>query len=136
MGVGIALYKRTSDLTVSEPGINANGTYTKGGRLYEVPLHNNDQQYGTVQSGLIMIQQDQYSNKTVNYFNQPARVVPNMPPMVFPGKAKLMTKNGCPLSMSTSTRVCWFDGSLGSTCHASPPRPALATAVGSVPRAR
>jgi len=52
MNVGVSLFKRTDNLNDSEYGRTPDGSW-KPGRLYEVPLHDNDKQWSTVPTGTI-----------------------------------------------------------------------------------
>ena len=58
MGVGINMYKRTDNLSESAPRMTSDWDGFKRNQWFEVPLHENDQQYGTLRTGLINIQPD------------------------------------------------------------------------------
>ena len=58
MAVGLSILKQTDDLTQSVPSMSSFTRRFEGGKLYEVPLHDNNVQYRTVSTGLVEIQPD------------------------------------------------------------------------------
>ena len=105
MDVGLLLYKRTDNLTESEPMVLTNGTYIRGNnqtgyafeQFYKVPLHRDDQQYDTVSTGLVKIQPDLVSQGLIDFvegFGTPQE----FPPFMRPDRASYISTNGCPLS--------------------------------------
>ena len=94
--IGIALYKRTDNLSESEPRMTSGSKVFQGGQLFEVPLHHNDQQYGAVTTGLVRVQPDQlnqgFTNWVSEYHNK------DFPPLVYPDHTKAQSVNGCSMS--------------------------------------
>ena len=52
------LYKRTANLSESEPRMTSAWDGFKGGQLFDVPLHDTNRQYATVSTGLVRVQPD------------------------------------------------------------------------------
>ena len=111
MAVGIALYKRTDNLTESEPRMTSTMKGFKAGQLFEVPLHNNDRQYATVLTGLIKVQPDRLGKPLVEWANGGGRYIPDLPAVTYPDHAQWAAVNGCPLSQSVHRT--YFIGSVG-----------------------
>ena len=65
MATGVSLYRRTANLNESEPMMtrsswDGDGRWTgfKRGRPFDIPLHDNNMQYATINSGLVKVQPD------------------------------------------------------------------------------
>ena len=98
MSVGIYIYKQTDNLAESEPRMTSDWKGFQGGQLFEVPLHDNDQQYRTIPTGLVRVQEDRMSQGFVNWIKPSAD--PAFPPISYPENASYVAINGCPLSFS------------------------------------
>jgi serine/threonine protein kinase len=116
MDVGLSLYKRTDNLSESEPRMNITTGVFEEGKMFEVPLHDNNQQYCTVSTGLIRIQPDLYHSNFVDWMNEQSRFDPHYPPMNLDSR-DAYTKNGCPLS--ANTHRTYFIGEVGDYFLAS-----------------
>ena len=97
MFTGISLYKRTADLSRSAPRMTPDWDGFKAGLEFEVPLHDNNQQYSTVVTGLIKVQTDTASPGLTDWITRYAD--PDLPTMRFPDTADSNAINGCPLSL-------------------------------------
>ena len=53
--MGINLFKRTANLSESEPRMTSAWDGFKGGQLFDVPLHDKDREYRTVSTGLVRV---------------------------------------------------------------------------------
>ena len=69
MFVGIQIYKRTDNLSQSEPRMTSDWDGFKHNQLFEVPLHDNDKQYATVSTGLIRVTSDVCGADLVEWMN-------------------------------------------------------------------
>ena len=69
MAVRISIFKQTDNLTESEPRMTSDWKGFQGGQLFEVPLHDNNQQYRNISTGLVRIQPDQAGEGFVNVLN-------------------------------------------------------------------
>ena len=101
MSVGINIFKQTDNIAESEPRMTSDWKGFEGGQLFEVPLHDNNQQYRTISTGLVKIQPDQIGQSSIDLLtpiNDPA-----FPPMTLPGKAWNVALNGCPLAFGVRT---------------------------------
>merc|ERR1719272_2577919 len=110
--VGVALYKRTADLTESEPRMTSKPPWTLTDRLpYEVPLYSNNQfpAYRTISTGLVMVQPDRMSEQLVDFVNGNGLSQAWFPPFVYPGY--YTAANGCPLS--SSVHRTYYIGEVG-----------------------
>ena len=95
MNVGINIYKRTDDLTESEPRMTKNWTIM-GGQHFEVPLHANDEEYTKVTTGLVRVQPARMGKGFVDWLNGFRDKA--FPPVVYPEHATMWAANGCPYS--------------------------------------
>ena len=97
MSVGINIYKQTDNIAESEPRMTSDWKGFEGGQLFEVPLHDNNQQYRNISTGLVKIQPSGVGQGFVDFltpFNDPA-----FPPMSLPGNASVAAVNGCPMAL-------------------------------------
>ena len=69
MATGIGLYKRTANLSESEPRMTSAWDGFKAGQLFEVPLHDSNQQYDAVSTGLVKVQPDRVNKGLVEWVN-------------------------------------------------------------------
>ena len=107
METGINIYKRTGQnesqarmVPDRHGGLSANSSF-KGGRLYQVPLHEDDQQYDDVSTGLVHVQPDMWGPGLVKYVTQ--FYDPAYPwRMSYPNHSRFNSINGCPLSMNAN----------------------------------
>ena len=123
MLMGFAIYKRTDNVSESEPHMTpdywASPNFTKHdprnsfkrGHLYEVPLHNNDREYATVSTGLVKIQQDRLNEGFANFYHDQNWDDDSLPPMSWPDHINTVAVNGCPLSISAHRT--YFIGEVG-----------------------
>jgi len=96
MSVGINIYKQTDNIAESEPRMTSDWKGFEGGQLFEVPLHDNNQQYRNISTGLVTIQPDQMGQGFIDFLtpiNDPAFL-----PMTYPGNSTGIAINGCPLA--------------------------------------
>ena len=77
-GMALRLYKRTDDLTESETRRTSDGTF-KDGQSFDVPLHDNNQPYRTISTGLIRIQTDISGVGLADAFGSLGRYKPAFP---------------------------------------------------------
>ena len=102
MPTGLALYKRTANLSESEPRMTSAWDGFKRDQLFQVPLYDDsDQQYGTVSTGLVKVQPDILSQESVDWINSFARdsnEPGSFPPLRYPHHTDYNTINGCLLS--------------------------------------
>ena len=96
MYTSVNLHKQTSR-NESQPRMTSDWKGFKAGQLFQVPLHDNNQQYATVSTGLVQIQPDHCSNETVAWINRYAD--PDLPPLIYPKHSVCNGVNGCPLSI-------------------------------------
>ena len=80
-GQALRLYKRTDNLTESETRRTSDGTF-KSGQLFDVPLHDNNQPYRTISTGLIRIQTDISGVGLADAFGRRGRYQPAFPRVV------------------------------------------------------
>lgn len=85
MDVGINLFKQTDNLTESEPRMTSDWDGFKRNQSFEVPLHDNDQQYRTISTGLVQIQPDRFGQGFIDFITP--SYVEGFPPMSLPGNA-------------------------------------------------
>ena len=97
MSVGINLYKQTDNIAESEPRMTSDWKGFEGGQLFEVPLHDNNQQYRNISTGLVKIQPDQMGQGFIDFLT-PIKD-PAFPPMTYPGNSTYVAINGCPLAL-------------------------------------
>ena len=98
MSVGISIFKQTENIAESEPRMTSDWKGFEGGHLFEVPLHDNNQQYRNISTGLVKIQPSEVPQSFLDFlapYNDPA-----FPPMTKPGNASYVAINGCPLAFS------------------------------------
>ena len=96
MSVGINIFKQTDNIAESEPRMTSDWKGFEGGQLFEVPLHDNNQQYRNISTGLVKIQPDQMGQGFVDFlatYNDPAFL-----PMAYPDNSTSVAINGCPLA--------------------------------------
>ena len=84
MSVGINIYKRTDNLAESEPRMTSDWKGFQGGQLFEVPLHDNNQQYRNISTGLVRIQPGQMGESFVDWFFMNQLTDPAFPPFSYP----------------------------------------------------
>ena len=77
-GQALRLYKRTDNLTESETRRTSDGTF-KDGQSFDVPLHDNNQPYRTISTGLIRIQTDVLGIGFANAMGRLGRYQPAFP---------------------------------------------------------
>ena len=106
---GINIYKRTDNLSESEPRMTSGSGGFKRGQFFEVPLHENNQQYGTCRTGLIRVQPDILGETLVGWINQFKD--PDYPELRYPDHATFNSVNGCPLSQSANRTYFLQSGS-------------------------
>ena len=97
MSVGINLFKQTDNIAESEPRMTSDWKGFEGGQLFEVPLHDNNQQYRNISTGLVKIQPSGFGQGLIDFiapFHDPS-----FPPMTRPGNASYAAINGCPLAL-------------------------------------
>ena len=97
-GLGIQIYKRTNNLSESEPRLT---NFSKGymrGQNFSVPLHDNNRPYRTVATGLIKVQPDRCGPGIVKFLNDGAD--PSLPKL--PANVSCQAANGCMLSASAN----------------------------------
>ena len=82
MDVGINIFKQTDNLAESEPRMTSDWKGFQGGQLFEVPLHDNNQQYRNISTGLVRVQEDRMSQGFVNW-TKPF-IDTAFPPMSYP----------------------------------------------------
>ena len=97
MSVGINIYKQTDNIAESEPRMTSDWKGFEGGQLFEVPLHDNNQQYRTISTGLVKIQPDQMGQGFIDFLT-PIKD-PAFPPMALPDNSSHVAINGCPLAL-------------------------------------
>lgn len=109
MAVGLSILKQTDDLAQSVPSMNSFTRRFEGGKLYKVPLHDNNVQYRTVSTGLVEIQPDFTAAGYEDFLNAPGRADPLYP--MLKGPASEVAANGCP--MSNSVHRTYYIGDVG-----------------------
>ena len=97
MSVGINIFKQTDNIAESEPRMTSDWKGFEGGQLFEVPLHDNNQQYRNISTGLVKIQPDRFGQDAVDFFTP--HFDPAFPPMSFPSNSSYAAFNGCPLAL-------------------------------------
>ena len=105
MTVGLNIYKRTDNLSESQPRMTSDWPreWKQWQRLpFEVPLHDNDQQYATVSTGLIKVQPDIVNKRHTDWLIRLSS--PDFPPYLYadPASHTAGSVNGCPLSLSAN----------------------------------
>ena len=102
--MGLNLYKRTDNLSESSPRMtsNADGTWQglKGGQNFSVPLHDNNVQYDTVTTGLVMFEPDHLSPLFNDYMKANGEPIPSLPYTNAPLTSHSV--NGCLLSQGAN----------------------------------
>lgn len=96
MTTGVSLYKRTANLSESEPRMTADWDGFKDGQQFEVPLHDNDQPSNVVKTGLVQVQPDILPKEFVEFW-MAHYSNPDRPPVLYPD-SKWLSINGCPMS--------------------------------------
>ena len=96
-GVGISIFKQTDNLAESEPRMTSDWKGFEGGQLFEVPLHDNNQQYRNISTGLVKIQPDRFGQAYVDFLTP--YYDPAFPPLSYPGNSSSNAINGCPLAL-------------------------------------
>lgn len=91
----LALYKRTDNLNESEPRMAPDRKSFRRGQNFSVPLHNKDQQYRTVTTGLVKVQPDNVGPGLAAYYK--ALSDPDLPNVSYPDHSDWPGYNGCPL---------------------------------------
>jgi len=99
MFTGVNVYKRTDDLALSEPQMARDWSGFKHGEGFEVPLHENDEVYGTLATGLIPLEPDHIAQGLVDFIAG-LGWDPNFPPMN--NASMLNSMNGCALGQSAN----------------------------------
>ena len=103
--MGTAIFKRTNDLSKSQPRMTSAWTEPgagrssfKGGQYFEVPLHDNNEEYGTVSTGLIQEQPDLFPPTFVTWISGFTDLDPDLPEFSCPDHCWTAAVGGCPLS--------------------------------------
>ena len=95
MTVGVALFKRTDNLSESEPRMAPDWSGFRGGQNFSVPLHDKDRQYRNVTTGLVKVQPDNLGRGFVSFMKSISD--PNLPNVSYPDHASWEGFNGCAL---------------------------------------
>ena len=104
--IGVGLYRQTSNISESEQrvvpitGKSGQNKRNRTGQIFEVPLHDNKQQYKTMSTGLIRVQAEPMSKGFTDWMAPWAD--PDYPPMEYPDHAFWTAINGCPLSIGAN----------------------------------
>ena len=98
MSVGINIYKQTDNIAESAPRMTSDWKGFEGGQLFEVPLHDNNQQYRNISTGLVKIQPSRVGGQGFLDFLAPFND-PAFAPMTLPNNASAWAINGCPMAL-------------------------------------
>ena len=108
VALGINIYKRTNNLSESEPRVmplawngRGNASAERARREYLVPLHDYDTQYKTISTGLVRVQPEGLSKAYIAW-QQTQLNDTDYPPVVYPTHATWLAVNGCPLSVGAN----------------------------------
>ena len=100
MALGLELFRRTANLSESEPRMLSNWSWSKGGQNFSVPLHDNDRQYRTVTTGLARVQPDRCPLGMARYYNDDFNQALKW--LKMPDDAPCFSVNGCTLSQGAN----------------------------------
>ena len=114
MTTGLNIYKRTDNLSESQPRMTSDWprTWDQWQRLpFEVPLHDNDKQYGTFTTGLIKVQGDIVNERHTDWLIRLSS--PDFPEYLYadPASHTSGSVNGCSLSLSANRS--YYIGEIG-----------------------
>ena len=82
MDVGIGIYMQTGNLAESEPRMTSDWDGFKRNQSFEVPLHDNNQQYRTISTGLVRIQPDFFGQGFIDFITP--YYAEGFPPLSYP----------------------------------------------------
>ena len=107
--LGMNLYRRTANLSASEPRVvpldwTGDANDERALREYLVPLHDYNTPYKAVATGLVRVQPEGFSQATVVWASTMLNDS-DCPPMVYPAHATCRAVNGCPLAIGAN-RTC------------------------------
>ena len=103
--MGVGLFKLTSNLSESEPRMTNDRAGFKSNLSYSVPLHDNDQHYRDVRTGLILVQPDVAGRGFVNFLlnvSNRSKARLGLPDLEYQNHASWTSVNGCSLSQSVN----------------------------------
>ena len=108
--IGVNLYLQTDNVSESEQRVVPSGEKRQQtGQIFEVPLHDNNQQYTTMSTGLIRVQAESVSKGLADWFA--VMRDPDYPPMEYPDHAFWSASSGCPLSVGANRTYYLATGS-------------------------
>ena len=102
--VVLQLYKRTDNLSESEPRMTLDYDGFHSNQTFDVPLHANDKEWTRVRTGLKRVHADHYPSTFVDWLNAPSRTAgyPSNWPVPTHDDAISPAANGCPTSIGAN----------------------------------
>ena len=100
MAAAVSILKRTDNLGESEPRMTHEWAGFKGGQTFSVPLHDNNQLYRNITTGLIWVQPDYGGIELAEWIMDPERADPKLPNLTasYPETFRTQSNNGCSLA--------------------------------------